>query len=70
MEVYNKMFIEESIYLYGTEIAISLVTCALLWNIFIISKINFGQASVTRITILPYYASLMYLIILLAETIV
>ena len=55
---------------YGSEIAISLITCPLLWNLQLISQINFGRTLITRLTLLPYYASLIFLIVLLAEAIV
>ena len=55
---------------YGSEIAISLITCTLLWNLQLVSKINFGRTVITRLTLLPYYSSLIFLIVLLAEAIV
>ena len=55
---------------YGSEIAISLITCTLLWNLQLISQINFGRTVITRITMLPYYASLIFLVVLLVEAVV
>ena len=54
---------------YGIEFVLALVILTILDCIYVIHRIKYGKLVITKKTLIPYYTSLIYLILLLVETI-
>ena len=54
---------------YGSYLVLALVLTTILYCIFEIFRIKYGTIIITKKTLDPYYLSLLYLIMLLLETI-
>ena len=55
---------------YAGAIVFSLAVCSLLYNLFLISKIRYGQIPTNKLTIVPYYLSAVYFSVLFVHEIV
>ena len=53
---------------YGAYALISVYQLSFLYNIFLLCRIRFGDIIITKMTTLPYKASLMYLGLVTAQT--
>ena len=45
---------------YGESITFSLIVSTLIYNIFLISRIKFGEILITKLTLRPYYLSAIF----------
>ena len=54
---------------YGIEFVLALVILTILDCIYVIHRIRYGKLVITKKTLTPYYTSLIYLILLLVETV-
>ena len=54
---------------YGIEFIIAVVTTALIFNIILLVRIKYGDATITHITTVPYKISMILLIDILLITI-
>ena len=53
---------------YGFYITLSFIITALIFNIFLLVRIKYGDAVVTHLTLWPYRISLILLILMLVDT--
>ena len=61
----NLSFLED----YSTAIIFSLTLCTLIYNLFLIARIRYGDRPINKLTIVPYKISAVYFIVFIIHDI-
>ena len=62
--------IESIIEDYAECFTIAIVLATIIYNIFLIAKIKYGEIVITKLTLLPYYFSFVFLVLMAANEVI